>query len=448
MPASRRTLRAAGLTPAAAAPARLRVGIVGAGRVGAVLGAALAAAGHDVVAAAGLSTASAERAARLLPGVPLLPTDEVVAASDLVVLAVPDDTLPGLVAGLAETGVWRAGQLTFHTSGAHGLAVLAPAERAGVLPLALHPAMTFTGTPEDADRLIGAPFGVTSHPAHRAVAETLVLEMGGEPFFVAEADRRLYHAALVTGANHLVTLVAEAADLLRPPASADPARVLGPLLTAALDNGLRRGDRGLTGPVSRGDVGTVADHLADAQRACPRLGGRLRRHGPADDGARAGQRAAQAARGRPAARPALRRRRHDQLAVTADDLPGRRRARWPTCAGCATDLPGPVALVPTMGALHEGHRAARPRGAGARRERRRLGVRQPHPVRPRRGLRPLPAHLGRRPRRPRRGGRRPGVPPRRSTTSTRPARSASRSTPVRWERARGRGAARATSPAC
>src|SRR5512132_168595 len=123
MPAPRRTLRVAGLTPAAAAPARLRVGIVGAGRVGAVLGAALAAAGHDVVAAAGLSAASAERAARLLPGVPLLPTD-------LVVVAVPDDTLPGLVTGLAETGLWRRGQLTFHTSGAHGLAVLAAAELA------------------------------------------------------------------------------------------------------------------------------------------------------------------------------------------------------------------------------------------------------------------------------------------------------------------------------
>src|SRR5437763_9625027 len=132
---------AAGLPPADGAPARLRVGIVGAGRVGAVLGAALTAAGHVVVAAAGLSAASAERAARLLPGVPLLPTDEVVARSDLVVLAVPDDTLPGLVAGLAGTGVWRAGQLTLHTSGAHGLAVLAPAEQAGVLPLALHPAM-------------------------------------------------------------------------------------------------------------------------------------------------------------------------------------------------------------------------------------------------------------------------------------------------------------------
>jgi predicted short-subunit dehydrogenase-like oxidoreductase (DUF2520 family) len=268
---------------------------VGAGRVGSVLGAALSAAGHDVVAAAGLSAASAERAARLLPGVPLVPSDEVVSVADLVVLAVPDDTLPGLVAGLAETGVWRAGQLAFHTSGAHGLAVLAPAEEAGVLPLALHPAMTFSGALEDADRLGGAPFGVTSRPLHRPVAEALVLEMGGEPFFVAEEDRRLYHAALVTGANHLVTLVAEAADLLRAAGVADPAKVLAPLLTAALDNGLRRGDRGLTGPVSRGDVGTVSDHLetltqrapesvaayvAMAQRTTERAlsAGRLKRH--------------------------------------------------------------------------------------------------------------------------------------------------------------------------
>ncbi|MGY1914769.1 Rossmann-like and DUF2520 domain-containing protein [Blastococcus sp. SYSU DS0973] len=274
MPAARRTARPA-LGPAHAplrpsdAPARLRVGVIGAGRVGAVLGAALAAAGHEVVAASGLSAASAERAARLLPGVPLLPADAVVSAADLVVLAVPDDTLPGLVAGLAETGAWRAGQLAFHTSGAHGLAVLAPAEQAGVLPLALHPAMTFTGAPEDADRLPLAPFGVTSRPEHRPVAETLVLEMGGEPFFVAEVDRALYHAALVTGANHLVTLVAEAADLLRTAGVSEPARVLAPLLGAALDNGLRRGDRGLTGPVSRGDAGTVAHHLATLAERAP-----------------------------------------------------------------------------------------------------------------------------------------------------------------------------------
>jgi len=92
-------------------PSRLTVGVIGAGRVGSVLGAALARAGHRVVAASGVSRESVTRAATLLPGVPLRPADEVVAAASLVLLAVPDDVLGPLVAGLAETGAWRPGQL-------------------------------------------------------------------------------------------------------------------------------------------------------------------------------------------------------------------------------------------------------------------------------------------------------------------------------------------------
>jgi predicted short-subunit dehydrogenase-like oxidoreductase (DUF2520 family) len=252
------------------APARrLAVGIVGAGRVGAVLGAALARAGHRVVAAAGVSAESVRRAARLLPGVPLLPADEVVARADLVLLAVPDDELGPLVAGLAGTGVWRPGQLVAHTSGAHGVGVLAPAAGAGALPLALHPAMTFTGAPEDLDRLPGTSFGVTAPEPLLPVARTLVREVGGEPVEVAEEARPLYHAALVVGANHLVTLVNEATDLLRRAGVEHPDRVLRPLLEAALDNALRSGDAALTGPVSRGDAGTVTGHLRTLAEHAP-----------------------------------------------------------------------------------------------------------------------------------------------------------------------------------
>ena len=241
--------------------APLRVGIVGAGRVGAVLGAALARSGHHVIAATAVSAASRDRAARLLPDAALLPADEVSARVDLVVLAVPDDTLAGLVHGLAESGAFRPGQIVVHTSGAHGLAVLQPAVEHAILPLALHPVMTFAGVPEDVHRLAGVPFGVTADDEHRAVAETLVLEMGGEPIWVQESARTLYHAALVVGSNHLITLVAEARDLLRTAGVADPARLLAPLLSTALDNSLRYGDKALTGPVSRGDVGTVRRHL-------------------------------------------------------------------------------------------------------------------------------------------------------------------------------------------
>lgn len=247
--------------PETARPGRLRVGVVGTGRVGAVLGAALAAAGHRVVAASGVSQASRRRAAELLPGVPLVPVQQVLAAADLVLLTVPDDALPELVAGLAATGVIDRGLLLVHTSGRYGIGVLDPAVEVGALPLALHPAMTFTGTGLDLGRLTGAAFGVTAPGPLRPVAEALVVEMGAEPVWVAEEHRPLYHAALAHGSNHLVTLVVQAADLLRAAGVDEPARLLGPLLAATLDNALRVGEAALTGPVSRGDAGTVAAHV-------------------------------------------------------------------------------------------------------------------------------------------------------------------------------------------
>ncbi len=250
-------------------PVRLRVGIVGAGRVGAVLGAALARAGHQVVAASAVSSASRRRAERLLPQVPIAAPDEVVAAADFALLAVPDDALRPLVAGLAATGAWRAGQIAAHTSGAHGIGVLDPAAARGVLPLALHPVMTFAGRPEDLDRLAGATFGITAPDELRAVAETIVVEVGGDPVWVPELARPLYHAALTIGANHLVTLVNDSLDLLASAGVEHPGRLLSPLLSAALDNALRLGDAALTGPVSRGDAATVAKHLANLRADAP-----------------------------------------------------------------------------------------------------------------------------------------------------------------------------------
>jgi predicted short-subunit dehydrogenase-like oxidoreductase (DUF2520 family) len=255
-------------------PARLAVGVVSAGRVGSVLGAALARAGHTVVAASGLSAASVRRAEQLLPNVPLLPPDEVARAADLVLLALPDDALAGMVRGLVATGSLRPGQIVVHTSGAHGIDILAPAAEVGALPLALHPVMTFTGRPEDLERMAACSVGVTATPGDEAawnVGEALTVEMGGEPVRVPESARPLYHAALAHGANHLITLVADCAELLREAGIGDAERLLGPLLSAALDNVLRHGDRALTGPVARGDAGTVRAHLRVLQRSAPEI---------------------------------------------------------------------------------------------------------------------------------------------------------------------------------
>jgi predicted short-subunit dehydrogenase-like oxidoreductase (DUF2520 family) len=243
-------------------PGRLAVGVVGTGRAGAVLGAALAAAGHRVVAVSAVSEVSRERAATLLPDARVLSHQDVCARTDLVLLSVPDDVLPELVAGLATTQSFVPGQLVAHCSGRHGLGVLEPATSVGALPLALHPVMTFTGTSVDLNRLAGAVFGVSAPAALLPIADALVIEMGGEPVHVIDEQRVLYHAALAHAANHLITLVAESSDLLRAAGVDDPARVLAPLLSAALDNALRSGDLALTGPVARGDAGTVAAHLA------------------------------------------------------------------------------------------------------------------------------------------------------------------------------------------
>jgi len=249
--------------------APLRVGVIGAGRVGAVLAAALRAAGHEIVAVAGESDASRHRAAELLPGVRVEKPSAVARAADLVLLTVPDDMLSNVVTMLADSGALRAGQYVAHTSGAHGLAILEPAARVGARAIALHPAMTFTGTAVDLERLPGCVFGLTAGPLEHGLAESLVTDLRGRATWVPEEMRTLYHAGLAHGANHLVTLVSEAMGLLAAAGVDDTAGTLRPLLQAALDNALANGDAALTGPIVRGDVRTVSAHVAEIARTRP-----------------------------------------------------------------------------------------------------------------------------------------------------------------------------------
>lgn len=253
----------------ASRPARLRVGVVGFGRVGAALAVALERAGHTVVGVSGATEPTRRRAARVLPDVDVLPADDVVRRCDAVLLTVPDDALRGLVETLAAQRAFRPGQLVVHTSGSHGLSVLAAAASLGALRLALHPVMSFSGAPEDPDRLAGATWGITADDGLRPVAEVLVEELGGESAWVPDEARVLYHAALAWSASYVVTLVTTAVDLLTEAGVEGPTRVLAPLVGASLDNALRYGDAGLTGPIARGDAGTVAGHLAALRAAAP-----------------------------------------------------------------------------------------------------------------------------------------------------------------------------------
>lgn len=274
-------------TPSGLRPARLKVGIVSAGRVGTALGVALERAEHVVVACSAISTASRRLAARRLPDTEILPVPDVADRAELLLLTVPDAELPGLVRGLAATGAVRRGTIVVHTSGANGVAILGPLTEQGCVPLAIHPAMTFTGADEDVARLADSCFGVTAaDEIGYAIAQSLVLEIGGEPFGVREAARPLYHAALAHASNHVVTVVADALDALRAALSGHELlgqelvvdapgglaeRIVGPLARAALENTLQRGQAALTGPVARGDAAAVAGHLVALHDVNPEL---------------------------------------------------------------------------------------------------------------------------------------------------------------------------------
>jgi predicted short-subunit dehydrogenase-like oxidoreductase (DUF2520 family) len=288
-------------------PARLSVGIISAGKVGTALGVALERAGHVVIACAAVSQASRRCAERRLPDTAIQPAHEVAARAELLVLAVPDDELSALVVGLAATGAVRPGTIVAHTSGANGVAILSPLAEQGCIPLAIHPAMTFTGADEDMVRLADTCFGITAaDDVGYAIAQSLVLEIGGEPFRVREDARTLYHAALAHASNHVVTVLADAVEALRtalwgqellgqelvadaPGGIAE--RVIGPLTRAAVENTLQRGQAALTGAVARGDADAVAAHLralaevdpqlADAYRANARRTAQ-RTHAPAE----------------------------------------------------------------------------------------------------------------------------------------------------------------------
>lgn len=217
---------------------RLGIGIIGAGKVGPVLGAALAGAGHAIVGISAVSESSRDRAEAMLPGAPILEIPVLIERSELVILAVPESELAGLVSGLAAVGAWQPGQLVLHTAPGVGISVLAPAMAAGVIPLAVHPAMAFTGTSIDLARLRDSYCAVTAPTPVQPIGQALVVEMGAEPVIIAEADRAAYAEAIVTATSFSTAIVGQAVDLLAELGLESPGRVIAPLVRSAVENAL------------------------------------------------------------------------------------------------------------------------------------------------------------------------------------------------------------------
>ncbi|MBO9578924.1 MAG: DUF2520 domain-containing protein [Microbacteriaceae bacterium] len=220
---------------------RLSVGVIGAGRVGPVLAAGLAGAGHRIVGVATTSEAGRDRVEALLGAAPVLPIPDLLALADLVLLAIPSEELAPLVQGLADAGRWRPGTLVAHTAAGLGTDVLLPAMQRGAIPLAIHPAMVFTGTSLDLARLREAVCAVTAPAPVLPIAQALVVELGAEPVVVAEEDRPAYAEAVATASAFSASIVGQSIGILERIGIEHPASIVAPLIRSSVDAALGRG---------------------------------------------------------------------------------------------------------------------------------------------------------------------------------------------------------------
>jgi predicted short-subunit dehydrogenase-like oxidoreductase (DUF2520 family) len=249
-----------------------RVAVIGPGRVGTLLTVALARAGWRPVAIAGGDAAARDHVASLVAGCrPHETSPAAVEGADLVVVATPDDAVAEVVTDLARADALREGQRLVHVSGSQGLAPLRRAALAGAAVAACHPAMTVPTGAEDPDLLVGTAWAVTATPADLSWARDLVVDLGGDPHEVPDDVRGLYHAGLSVGSNAVGAAVVVARQLLLAARLDDPAAFLGPLVERSVANALRDGASALTGPVVRGDGGTIASHLAALESDVPDL---------------------------------------------------------------------------------------------------------------------------------------------------------------------------------
>jgi predicted short-subunit dehydrogenase-like oxidoreductase (DUF2520 family) len=253
----------------AAPPRPFRLCLVGAGRAGTAVAAALQGAGHRVAGVASRTEASAEAAAARLDteavDVERLPP------CDVVLLGVPESALESAAAAVAET--MSPGAVVWHLAGAAGIAPLAAVARLGGRRCALHPVQAFPDPDAGLARLPGSAWGLTCDDGLEAWARDVVVDdLGGRVFELREQDRPVWHAAAVTAAGGAIAIMSLGERLLASIGIAEAGDVLGPLAGAAVANASARGaTESLTGPAVRGEWETVTSHVRALEAAAPEL---------------------------------------------------------------------------------------------------------------------------------------------------------------------------------
>jgi predicted short-subunit dehydrogenase-like oxidoreductase (DUF2520 family) len=243
----------------------LKTGFIGAGTTGTALAVRLSQKGWPVVAVSSRTLSSAQKLAGLVPNCQVCHTPQGVAdAAELVFITTPDD----VITQVCDEVQWHEGQSVVHCSGAHSVDILEPAKKLGAAVGSFHPLQTFADVDQAVENLPGSTFALEAKEPLLSTLKELTSLLNGNWVELKPGDKVLYHAAAVFACNYLVTLVKLALDLwLDFGVSPEEAtRALLPLLKGTIKNidtiGL---PDCLTGPVARGDLGTIERHLSSLE---------------------------------------------------------------------------------------------------------------------------------------------------------------------------------------
>jgi len=240
------------------------IAILGLGKVGTAVGHLLKSAGYRIVAVSDLSAAALEKGTAFTGGKAFANPAEAAAQATCIIITTMDDAIAPVCAEIVRHGAVEPEDKVIHMSGAGGLDLLAPARAAGAAVGSIHPIQSFADVAGAIRSLPGSTFGITADDALKDWAVAMVKALQGVPFFVPEPDKPLYHAAACMASNYLTALIHMVETAYRTLGlSRDEAlRAFWPLVKGTLSNIETRGVVGaLTGPIARGDAGTIEKHL-------------------------------------------------------------------------------------------------------------------------------------------------------------------------------------------
>ena len=237
------------------------IGFIGAGTTGTALAVRLAQQGYQIIAVSSRSLTSAEKLAERINGCQVCKTaQEVADTAHLIFITTPDDVITKIAAEIQ----WHNGQSAVHCSGAHSVDILEPARQFGAHTGCFHPLQTFASAEQAIENLPGSTFAVEAEEPLSTTLKEMATAMNGNWVVLKAGDKVLYHAAAVFACNYLVTLVKLATDLWQGFGVSPPQAIkaLMPLLQGTLSNIDNVGlPDCLTGPIARGDSGTIKKHL-------------------------------------------------------------------------------------------------------------------------------------------------------------------------------------------